>query len=698
MHPASGQHLTEPEPKEGSTSNAHPPHSSMEEGGVDSSRPIRPLGASPPMSCLEEGEGLCPERVSSFVQAAVKSIQKNAYGSAAYHDASSPLSGYYSNSVVESHGSSSPRSDHGNSRHPRLLKTLKAFLPFYQLAIKEIISHCERRIRGNGGEDTISLNGSISTRAFDGPPPDGDFDEEGAAIFRRGSSVLEDGHHSGVAGAHDITMDASSFLSADSYNPNYYSPYESIQGFLLELSRKMRTDQTPLVYTAALVYLSRIARKAEVGKSTSVTSRNWFRLTVISILIAFKMYSEFPGLERVNRYVAATARIPLKKINHLEIDFLYFMDFDLCLTPGDLECWLTWMERLAYQSGMENPLHSFLLASPLSRVPSTVAFSGASTAVPDANDGMHDQYSTLSSALPYNGEDDHGHDVPWPHPYKSSFVDCAVVISPVLEVSNNESAARLFSNPHLPASKPFPKDMLKERAAGLSLPLSHSPLLLEEGSPEDTLPLPPRPPSPPPPPSPNFLFKNKRHRKGARKTAKERLAEARETHSVVTSTGEGLLNLATSSAVAIAATGENANGARPFRELMSRLREVVHFTSVLTSGRLNVFTPPRSAEEGDALPSPTVLNETMLPPTHSFSSRVNSEGMMPGSTSESGTSATRSSSVPFHRENGGWRERTNKEGRGFSLSNSAEIHPRGDSYDIEHDDFEDDFENDELRT
>lgn len=397
----------------------------------------------------------------------------------------------------ESPGSSSNISGASGSRPPFVLSSLSRFLPFYQLAIREIIIACEDKARhrlmkkkeqkkrkrrlgrrqtaaaslsqmdemeGEEGQqegqeeeesdeessrdDGISVDGSVSTRAFDGPPVDyggaEDADTDGgsswlsgcrghrrrhpgsselyrfsgaSSLLYAGSSVLGGGGHGNGMGG------GSSFHGGDPLHPAYAEdphrslhsdvasstgsgsthalrgvvPNDSIQHFLTELSWHMgNNDSTPLVFITALVFLSRIARRSAT-ESDAITAQNWFRMTTISLLVAFKMYSEDPLVFKANRHFAQCAHMSVEELNRLEVYFLYLVDFDLFLQERDITCWVTWMESLAYSTGLVTPLQNFIGVAP-SHPASTVAFS-ASTQLPY---GDGDSVLEGGSGYPYS--------------------------------------------------------------------------------------------------------------------------------------------------------------------------------------------------------------------------------------------------------------------------------------------------------
>lgn len=352
-----------------------------------------------------------PESVGSH---GVASAEASAFECGTAVDSMEPAGGAQRNSV-------------GGIGTPFVLRSFSRFLPFYQLAIKEIIAECERKVANNNsnggtgaagaglsnghqqnhlpahtmGDGSVegSVSPSVSTKMFDGPPPEYAFfdemDEDGdiesvapSSSFLHGSVRLD-----GQAAAR---LEAGSILSVDSCTPAGTTlwPKESLELFLTELGKLVSCKETaPLVFTAALVFLSRIARRA-ITDQEGVTAQNWFRLTTVSILVAFKMFSEGPGLSRANRYFASSSNIPLEELNRLEIDFLYLIDFDLFLEERDVMCWVMWMERLAHQAGMVTPLQTFMLMAPPSRAASTIGYS-AST-LPDVGEGGQAAYYSYS--------------------------------------------------------------------------------------------------------------------------------------------------------------------------------------------------------------------------------------------------------------------------------------------------------------
>eukprot|EP00796_Vickermania_ingenoplastis_P004481 gene4481-3274_t len=523
---------------------------------------------------------------------------------------------------------------HTTATAPYVLSSVPRFVPLYQLAIKEIITECERRVANSpGGGPPLSADGSVSTKVFEAAPPES---------YTRSYDTADEGQewplHSGpgawsdaAAGAARMTT-PSSLMSLDSLTNGGGSslwPRDAMQAFLANVGRHIRNQDAPLVFTAGLVYLSRIARRS-CSDGDTITERNWFRLTTVSILVALKMFSEGEGMPKANRNIAACANIPLDELNRLEIDFLYLIDFDLFLEERDVVCWVTWMESLAYQAGMTTPLQAFMGVALPSGVASTVAFSastlpdvgeegcsqmqspflasGSSHALRGARaqlrEGVRRRDSAnlaarhctgnttelfgsstpFSSSTMMDGDDSHIHDiltrsaVPFhsTSPSGSSLAERGC-FSPVQEVTANFTGERLFSMIHSPAGQPL--------AGGALVNLKKLSQLGES---------PTAPPLPPTASPLNFMRRAAVQRAGCRTTDDAPLPvsslQEAGSHPPAVETSADALSVAPSTETAASATG-------PFRKLVGRFREVVNLTSALARGRLNVLSPLDQDEE-----------------------------------------------------------------------------------------------------
>lgn len=490
---------------------------------------------------------------------------------------------------------------------PPSWKSISRFVPLYLLAIKRIITECELSVQG--ASPTVT-EGSVSTKAFEGNPPDVDADtvcsKKTAPSFFSGQKS-EYCHTASSSGIIVFPLE-SSVLSSDFSAPfisGASSPlwsHEAMQTFLSNLNELVNLqDSAPLVFTVALVYLSRIARRS-TGEDDMVTVQNWFRLTTISILLAFKMYADSDEVYYANRCFAAAAGMTLQEANHLELDFLYLIDFDLFIEERDVMVWLLWTEALAHQNGFATPFQAFMVSSqadvefPYPRDSlSTVAGGSTVTGVPNNDAGL--------SATPYcfdpskkDSLDRYGtaHSTDGPsssHGCGGSRLDeaaeCAASSSvlrglfPVQEVSAAAPGGqRLFSLIH-ECSDDY-------RASSVSVRL-----LSQMG---DSPVAPPRPPSPP-------AFKLSKHQKpGIRRELHEQPSAAKREQLPQQPPAERDANTKESmDSTAIDATTQPLPTGS-VRGLVGRFKEAVNLTLSIARGRLNVLSPvskPRGQLKSD---------------------------------------------------------------------------------------------------
>jgi len=102
------------------------------------------------------------------------------------------------------------------------------------------------------------------------------------------------------------------------------------------------------VILVAAVYISRILEK--VG-GLPVSSCTVHRLVLVAMTVAAKFVQDNP---MSNKVVAAIAGIPLKELNHLEVKFLCGIQYDLGVSPADLNTALEALGRFeASMMGVE---------------------------------------------------------------------------------------------------------------------------------------------------------------------------------------------------------------------------------------------------------------------------------------------------------------------------------------------------------
>lgn len=120
------------------------------------------------------------------------------------------------------------------------------------------------------------------------------------------------------------------------------------------------------VFIAAMAYLARIPTSCVCGvghvacgfhTSTictcafcSITKMNWYRFTLLAIMIATKVHAEKGSSRHVNRKFADVSGVPLSEIRVLELEFLFLIDFTLMITQEEYEQWAAWMHQLAKSS------------------------------------------------------------------------------------------------------------------------------------------------------------------------------------------------------------------------------------------------------------------------------------------------------------------------------------------------------------
>jgi hypothetical protein len=127
---------------------------------------------------------------------------------------------------------------------------------------------------------------------------------------------------------------------------------EDITNLILSLCECIRFgDAAPKIFTAALVYLRRIAQSDQgKGESLAIDEKNYLRLCTLAIMLATKMYIE--EHVKVNCKFAKATQMDLLELNRLEIEFLHLVDFNLVVREQDFESMFEAIESTGLRKGI----------------------------------------------------------------------------------------------------------------------------------------------------------------------------------------------------------------------------------------------------------------------------------------------------------------------------------------------------------
>lgn len=277
--------------------------------------------------------------------------------------------------------------------------SMERFATFYEVALEELMSECERRvanapaawrdgqrqfIRGDSNRDLAT-----STLSFDSPhsssvsPVAGHAPQFGNTAAAAAASASVSAYppcffnvSQNTHGLHTQERSGGLYAATRAFPPQPRSFFFSAAGQArqAELEKEVATEtvpallaalgrhhgkMAPMVFIAALAYLARVTVQC-TSEFLSITRANWYRLTTTAILVAAKMYDEHSSI-RLNAHFARSAGIPLAEMTKLELDFLYLIDFDLLLRETEVEQWLSWMEALAVRRDVMTPLQSYFV-------------------------------------------------------------------------------------------------------------------------------------------------------------------------------------------------------------------------------------------------------------------------------------------------------------------------------------------------
>ena len=112
-----------------------------------------------------------------------------------------------------------------------------------------------------------------------------------------------------------------------------------------------------IVFTAAVAYLARIPTTCPCASTPSkllqcvcarcaITESNWYRFTLVAILVATKMHAERSCRTRANERFACATGVSLTELRQLEVEFLYLIDFSLMITQEVYQLWSQWVNQL----------------------------------------------------------------------------------------------------------------------------------------------------------------------------------------------------------------------------------------------------------------------------------------------------------------------------------------------------------------
>lgn len=284
--------------------------------------------------------------------------------------------------------------------------SMERFASFYEAALEELVTECERRVANAPaawrdsqrhficGDNNRDL--ATSTRSFDSPRS-GAMSPLGVAPSSMAASCSTPvyppcysnhahnthGLHRRSGGADAASVTPTSAAGTTASLPPQLSTMqhhsrsvffsaaaasqrgptvaeESVPALLAALGRH-HGKMAPMVFIAALAYLARVTVQC-ASELLSITRENWYRLTTTAILVAAKVYDEHSS-SRLNAHFARSAGIALSEMTRLELDFLYLIDFDLLLKEAEVEQWLSWMETLAVRRDLMTPLNTYVLGA-----------------------------------------------------------------------------------------------------------------------------------------------------------------------------------------------------------------------------------------------------------------------------------------------------------------------------------------------
>lgn len=271
--------------------------------------------------------------------------------------------------------------------------TVAHFAVFFEVALNELMEECERRIANapvslrDGQQRALqglcNHNLDISTHSFDSavaaaPPPllqaptsqvvgrrPSTASSLSSAAFPHSASKMNGGPTAGRAEPVASNPHVSPTMAAQQQQPpsssSPPSPAQrvaSVKDLLCSLE-KHHGEMAAMVFIAALAYLARLTVHC-ASEFFSITTANWYRMTLAAILVAAKVYDEHSS-RKLNAHFARSSGIPLPELNRMELNFLYLIDFELLLKEAEVEQWLGWMETLATRHQLMTPLQSFVL-------------------------------------------------------------------------------------------------------------------------------------------------------------------------------------------------------------------------------------------------------------------------------------------------------------------------------------------------